>query len=142
MQELIKKNYIPVSYTHLDVYKRQGEECGVFGAYDMDGGDVAPSVYYGLFALQHRGQESCGIAVTDTYGERKVHSKKGLGLVNEVFDEESLQELKGNLGVGHVRYSTAGGSRAENAMPLVINYVKGILAIAHNGNLTLSLIHI
>ena len=113
-----------------------GEECGVFGAYDMDGGDVAPSVYYGLFALQHRGQESCGIAVTDTYGERKVHSKKGLGLVNEVFDEESLQELKGNLGVGHVRYSTAGASRAENAMPLVINYVKGILAIAHNGNLT------
>lgn len=100
------------------------------------GGDVAPSVYYGLFALQHRGQESCGIAVTDTYGERKVHFKKGLGLVNEVFDEESLQTLKGNLGVGHVRYSTAGGSKVENAMPLVINYVKGTLAIAHNGNLT------
>ena len=113
-----------------------GEECGVFGAYDMDGGDVAPSVYYGLFALQHRGQESCGIAVTDTYGERKVHSKKGLGLVNEVFDEEVLDSLKGNLGVGHVRYSTAGGTRVENAMPLVINYVKGTLAIAHNGNLT------
>ena len=113
-----------------------GEECGVFGAYDMDGGDVAPTVYYGLFALQHRGQESCGIAVTDTYGERKVRSKKGLGLVNEVFDEESLHSLHGNLGVGHVRYSTAGGSRAENAMPLVINYVKGVLAIAHNGNLT------
>lgn len=113
-----------------------GEECGVFGAYDMDGGDVAPSIYYGLFALQHRGQESCGIAVTDTYGERKIHSRKGLGLVNEVFDEESLQNLTGNLGVGHVRYSTAGGSRAENAMPLVINYVKGVLAIAHNGNLT------
>ena len=113
-----------------------GEECGVFGAYDMDGGDVAPSVYYGLFALQHRGQESCGIAVTETYGERKVHFKKGLGLVNEVFDEESLQTLKGNLGVGHVRYSTAGGSKVENAMPLVINYVKGTLAIAHNGNLT------
>ena len=113
-----------------------GEECGVFGAYDMDGGDVAPSIYYGLFALQHKGQESCGIAVTDTYGERKIHSRKGLGLVNEVFDEESLQNLTGNLGVGHVRYSTAGGSRAENAMPLVINYVKGVLAIAHNGNLT------
>ena len=113
-----------------------GEECGVFGAYDMDGGDVAPSVYYGLFALQHRGQESCGIAVTDTYGERKVLSRKGLGLVNEVFDEEALHTLKGNLGIGHVRYSTAGGSRAENAMPLVINYVKGTLAIAHNGNLT------
>ena len=88
-----------------------GEECGVFGAYDMDGGDVAPTVYYGLFALQHRGQESCGIAVTDTCGERKMRSKKGLGLVNEVFDEEALHALHGNLGVGHVRYSTAGGSR-------------------------------
>ena len=74
--------------------------------------------------------------MTDTRGERKVRSKKGLGLVNEVFDEESLHALHGNLGVGHVRYSTAGGSRAENAMPLVINYVKGVLAIAHNGNLT------
>ena len=113
-----------------------GEECGVFGAYDMDGGDVAPSVYYGLFALQHRGQESCGIAVTDTYGKRKVHFRKGLGLVNEVFDEEELGKLKGNLGVGHVRYSTAGGTRAENAQPLVLNYVKGTLVIAHNGNLT------
>uniref|UniRef100_UPI00359C53D3 amidophosphoribosyltransferase n=1 Tax=Faecalicatena contorta TaxID=39482 RepID=UPI00359C53D3 len=112
-----------------------GEECGVFGAYDMDGGNVAPSVYYGLFALQHRGQESCGIAVTDTYGQRRVLSKKGLGLVNDVFDEESLHDLKGNLGVGHVRYSTAGGTRVENAQPLVINYVKGTLAIAHNGNL-------
>ena len=112
-----------------------GEECGVFGAYDMDGGDVAASIYYGLFALQHRGQESCGIAVTDTYGQRKVLSKKGLGHVNDVFDEEALKELKGNLGVGHVRYSTAGGTRVENAQPLVINYVKGILAIAHNGNL-------
>ena len=113
-----------------------GEECGVFGAYDMSGGDVAPTIYYGLFALQHRGQESCGIAVTDTNGERKVHFKKGLGLVNEVFDSESLHALNGNLGVGHVRYSTAGASKAENAMPLVINYVKGVLAIAHNGNLT------
>lgn len=74
-----------------------GEECGVFGAYDMDGGDVAPSVYYGLFALQHRGQESCGIAVTDTYGKRKVHFRKGLGLVNEVFDEEELGKLKETL---------------------------------------------
>lgn len=112
-----------------------GEECGVFGAYDMDGGDVAPSIYYGLFALQHRGQESCGIAVTDTDGRRKVLSKKGLGHVDDVFTEESLEELKGNLGVGHVRYSTAGRTRVENAQPLVINYVKGTLAIAHNGNL-------
>lgn len=86
--------------------------------------------------MQHRGQESCGIAVTDTFGEQKVHFKKGLGLVNEVFDEEVLDNLDGNLGVGHVRYSTAGGSRAENAMPLVLKYVKGTLVIAHNGNLT------
>ena len=112
-----------------------GEECGVFGAYDMDGHDVAASIYYGVFALQHRGQESCGIAVTDTAGKRKVLSRKGLGHVNDVFDEEVLSELKGNLGVGHVRYSTAGGTRVENAQPLVINYVKGTLAIAHNGNL-------
>lgn len=112
-----------------------GEECGVFGAYDLDGKDVAASVYYGLFALQHRGQESCGIAVTDTFGKRKVLSKKGLGHVDDVFDKEALESLKGNLGVGHVRYSTAGGTRVENAQPLVINYVKGTLAIAHNGNL-------
>lgn len=112
-----------------------GEECGVFGAYDMDGGNVASDIYYGLFALQHRGQESCGIAVSDTYGKRRVLSKKGLGLVNEVFTEEELERLKGNLGVGHVRYSTAGASRVENAQPLVLNYVKGTLAIAHNGNL-------
>lgn len=112
-----------------------GEECGVFGAYDMDGGDVAASVYYGLFALQHRGQESCGIAVTDTYGKRRVLSKKGLGHVDDVFNAKALEGLKGNLGVGHVRYSTAGGTCVENAQPLVINYVKGTLAIAHNGNL-------
>lgn len=112
-----------------------GEECGVFGAYDMDGGDVAPSIYYGLFALQHRGQESCGIAVTDTSGQRKVLSQKGLGHVDDVFDREVLAKLQGNLGVGHVRYSTAGGTCVENAQPLVINYVKGTLAIAHNGNL-------
>lgn len=111
------------------------EECGVFGAYSRDGEEVAKDVYYGLFALQHRGQESCGIAVTDTKGIRKVHSKKGLGLVNEVFQEDSFDALTGDLGVGHVRYSTAGGSCVENAQPLVINYVKGTLAIAHNGNL-------
>ena len=69
-----------------------GEECGVFGAYDMKGRDVATSIYYGLFALQHRGQESCGIAVTDTYGKRRVLQKKGLGHINDVFHEEDLEE--------------------------------------------------
>lgn len=113
------------------------EECGVFGVYDFDGEDVVPSIYYGLFSLQHRGQESCGIAVSDTKGPvGKVLSYKGMGLVNEVFEPENLEKLKGNIGVGHVRYSTAGSSTRENAQPLVLNYVKGTLALAHNGNLT------
>jgi amidophosphoribosyltransferase len=112
------------------------EECGVFGAYDFDGGDVASTIYYGLFALQHRGQESCGIAVSDTEGPKgKVLSYKDMGLVNEVFNEENLGKLHGNIGVGHVRYSTAGSSVRENAQPLVLNYVKGTLGMAHNGNL-------
>ena len=112
------------------------EECGVFGMYDLDGGDVASTIYYGLFALQHRGQESCGIAVSDTEGPKgKVMCSKGMGLVNEVFDAEGLEKLKGNIGVGHVRYSTAGASNNQNVQPLVLNYVKGILMLAHNGNL-------
>ena len=112
------------------------EECGVFGAYDFDGEDVTSTIYYGLFALQHRGQESCGIAVSDTNGPKgKVMSYKDMGLVNEVFNPENLEKLKGNIGVGHVRYSTAGSSVRENAQPLVLNYVKGTLGMAHNGNL-------
>lgn len=112
------------------------EECGVFGIYDLDGNDIASSIYYGLFALQHRGQESCGIAVSDTGGPKgRVKSCKGMGLVNDVFQPESLEQLGGNIGVGHVRYSTAGASCMENTQPLVLNYVKGTLALAHNGNL-------
>lgn len=112
------------------------EECGVFGIYDLDGGDISSSIYYGLSALQHRGQESCGIAVSDTQGPKgRVHSCKGLGLVNEVFRESKLEELKGNIGVGHVRYATSGSTTVENAQPLVLNYIKGSLALAHNGNL-------
>ena len=111
------------------------EECGVFGIYDFDGGDVASSVYYGLLALQHRGQESCGIAVGDTDGPRKVTTHKGMGLVNEVFTPEILEGMHGDIAVGHTRYSTAGSSTRENAQPLVLNYIKGTLAVAHNGNL-------
>ena len=112
------------------------EECGVFGIYDFDGKDVASTIYYGLFALQHRGQESCGIAVSETNGPKgKVTSYKGMGLVNEVFAPENLESLHGDIGVGHTRYSTAGASTRENAQPLVLNYVKGTLALAHNGNL-------
>ena len=112
------------------------EECGVFGIYDFDGNDVASTIYYGLFALQHRGQESCGIAVSDTEGPKgKVSAYKGMGLCNEVFTPENLETMHGNIGVGHVRYSTAGSSTRENAQPLVLNYVKGTLGLAHNGNL-------
>lgn len=112
------------------------EECGVFGAYDFEGHDVASTVYYGLLALQHRGQESCGIAVSDTRGPKgKVLMHREMGLVNEAFLPEDLDKLKGDIGVGHVRYSTAGSSTRENAQPLVLNYVKGTLALAHNGNL-------
>ena len=112
------------------------EECGVFGMYDLDGNDVASTIYYGLFALQHRGQESCGIAVSDTEGPKgRVSTHKGMGLCNEVFTPDALESLHGNIGVGHVRYSTAGSSTRENAQPLVLNYIKGTLALAHNGNL-------
>ncbi|MFQ9638626.1 MAG: amidophosphoribosyltransferase, partial [Eisenbergiella sp.] len=89
-----------------------------------------------LLALQHRGQESCGIAVSDTSGPKgKVLSVKDMGLVNEAFNPDNLERLGGDIGVGHVRYSTAGSSTRENAQPLVLNYVKGTLALAHNGNL-------
>lgn len=112
------------------------EECGVFGAYDFEGQDVASTIYYGLLALQHRGQESCGIAVSDTKGPKgKVSSFRDMGLVNEAFSPETLEKLAGDIGVGHVRYSTAGSSTRENAQPLVLNYVKGTLGLAHNGNL-------
>lgn len=113
------------------------EECGVFGIYDINGGNVAHTVYYGLLSLQHRGQESCGIAVSDTAEPKgKVISQKGMGLVNEVFTGDAVDKLPGNIGIGHVRYSTAGSSTRENAQPLVLEYVKGTLALAHNGNLT------
>lgn len=118
------------------VFDELHEECGVIGIYDFDGNDVASSIYYGLFALQHRGQESCGIAVTDTQGPKgKVLSHKAMGLVNEAFTPDTLENLKGDIGVGHVRYSTAGSSTIANAQPLVLNYVKGALGLAHNGNL-------
>lgn len=119
-----------------DEEEKLGEECGVFGMYDLDGRDVAASIYYGLFSLQHRGQESCGIAVSRTDGPKRNSSAcKGMGLVNEVFDGEKLEKMRGDIGVGHVRYSTAGASTIENTQPLVLNYVKGTLSLAHNGNL-------
>lgn len=108
------------------------EECGVFGIYDPEGNPAA-TTYYGLVALQHRGQEGCGIAVNR---DRDIYHYKDVGLVNEVFNEEILGKLKGRMAIGHVRYSTAGGSARENVQPLVLRYIKGQLAISHNGNVT------
>ena len=142
MGDIIKKFDIIQLTEPEDIMKNEiedpklGEECGVFGMYDMDGADVASSIYYGLFSLQHRGQESCGIAVSRTDGPKRNSSVcKGMGLVNEVFNADNLGKMKGDIGVGHVRYSTAGASVAENTQPLVLNYIKGTLSLAHNGNL-------
>ena len=109
------------------------EECGVFGLYDFDGGNVAPYVAYGLVALQHRGQESCGIAITR---DREVAHYKDLGMVADVLSDKVLERLDGYMAIGHVRYSTHGSSTRENAQPLVMRYKKGTLSIAHNGNLS------
>lgn len=107
------------------------EECGVFGIYDADG-DCARSTYYGLFALQHRGQEACGIA---TVNDLELSCHKDQGLVGDIFSEADLDELNGTMAIGHVRYSTTGAGGRDNAQPLTLKYVKGSLAVAHNGNL-------
>ncbi len=116
--------------------ERIKEECGVFGIFNPDGTEAASTISYGLASLQHRAQESCGIAVCDTEGPKgNMNVHKGMGLVHEVLKEKNLAKLKGNLGVGHVRYSTTGAAVLHNAQPLVLNYIKGTLALAHNGNL-------
>lgn len=110
------------------------EECGVFGVIGKDQSQVAQTVYYGLYALQHRGQESCGIVVCD---DGVFYSRKDIGLVSEVFDAGALQSLpKGSMAVGHVRYGTTGGNTRNNCQPMEVNHQKGKLALAHNGNLS------
>ncbi|MGI6777570.1 MAG: amidophosphoribosyltransferase [Acetivibrionales bacterium] len=108
------------------------EECGVFGIYSNDNLDVALLSYYALYALQHRGQESAGIAVNDS---GTILHHKDMGLVPEVFNDVVLEHLEGKMAIGHVRYSTTGASLRENAQPMVIKYRNGQLALAHNGNL-------
>lgn len=109
------------------------EECGVFGIYAPQPGELAHSVYYGLFALQHRGQESCGIVVND---DGIFTSYKDVGLVNDVFTPDILAGLgKGSIAIGHVRYGTTGTDGRLNAQPIVVDHVKGRMALAHNGNL-------
>ena len=110
------------------------EECGVFGIFSPTPADVAGICYYGLYALQHRGQESCGIVVND---DGIFVSQKDLGLVSEVFTSESLSHLpKGKMAVGHVRYGTTGGTNRSNCQPIEVNHQKGHMALAHNGNLS------
>jgi amidophosphoribosyltransferase len=116
---------------HADIWDKVKEECGVFGVYGHP--EAAFLTFYGLHALQHRGQESGGIC-TSGQGEFRYH--RGMGLVKEVFDNERLQQLTGNMAIGHVRYSTSGESKLANAQPLVFKYREGDLALATNGNLT------
>ncbi len=109
------------------------EECGVFGVYSPVTNGVAATVYYGLFALQHRGQESCGIVVND---DGIFRTYKDLGLVNDVFTPEVIAGLgPGSMAIGHVRYGTTGGNERANSQPIVVNHIKGRMALAHNGNL-------
>lgn len=106
--------------------------CGVFGIYGP-GLDVARLTFYGLYALQHRGQESAGMAVADGW---RIDLHKGMGLVPEVFNDRVINDLRGHLAIGHVRYSTTGASHPVNAQPLVFHYGRGQIGLAHNGNLT------
>ena len=109
------------------------EECGVFGVYANSECDVASTTYYGLYALQHRGQESCGIVVND---DGLFRDYKDVGLVNDVFTPQVMNELGfGNMAVGHVRYGTTGNGGRINAQPIVVRHIKGSMALAHNGNL-------
>ena len=110
------------------------EECGVFGVYSTQSADLAGLAYYGLYALQHRGQESCGIVVND---DGVFSSHRDLGTVNDVFSREVLERFpKGTMAIGHVRYGTTGGNNRENCQPIVVNHQKGKLTLAHNGNLS------
>src|SRR5689334_22462543 len=105
--------------------------CGVFGVYGHP--NAAELTYYGLYALQHRGQESAGIVTCDG---KQFHAHKGMGLVSQVFSGEVLHEMAGNMAIGHTRYSTTGSSHLRNAQPLTVDCARGQIAIAHNGNLT------
>jgi len=110
------------------------EYCGVVGIYGNK--NASHLAYLALYALQHRGEESCGII---SYDKKLVSQQKGMGLVSDVFSGENLKKLKGRLAIGHVRYSTTGSSTIKNVQPLLINHKKGFIAVAHNGNLTNSL---
>jgi len=114
------------------IMEKQKEACGVFGIIDNDSLDVSLMTYYGLYSLQHRGQESAGIAVKN--GDT-ILCHKDMGLAHEVFNKVILNQLKGKIAIGHVRYSTTGASELQNAQPMVLRYRNGNMSLAHNGNL-------
>jgi len=115
------------------MFDKLREECGVFGIYTKENTDVSRYAYTALYALQHRGQESCGIAVND---RGIIGYKRGMGLVNEVFDKENLERLNGGkIAIGHVRYSVSGTNHHHNTLPLVVRHIKGPMALAYNGSL-------
>ena len=118
----------------MHAFDKLHEECGVFGIYLKDGKTgVVPAAYHALYALQHRGQESCGIAVNN---DGVIDCYKDVGLVNEVFTRDVLEKLhEGSMAVGHCRYGTTGTQSRGNAQPLLVNHLKGALALCHNGNL-------
>src|SRR5262245_21111927 len=119
----------PARRNHMQHYPRH--YCGVFGVYGHQ--NAAELTYYGLYALQHRGQESAGIVSCD---QRRFRVHRGMGLVSQIFNSEILQNLTGSMAVGHTRYSTTGSSHLRNAQPLTVDCARGQIAIAHNGNLT------
>ncbi|HTE19958.1 MAG TPA: amidophosphoribosyltransferase [Armatimonadota bacterium] len=127
---VVDADHLDAAYFDPDL-DRPHDECGVFGVY-APGAEIARLTYFGLFALQHRGQESAGIAVTD--GE-VIRCHKDMGLVSQVFDEPDLARLKGHIGIGHTRYSTTGSSILCNAQPIIVDTRFGPIAVAHNGNI-------
>lgn len=113
-------------------------ECGVFGAIATEWPtqiDIAQTVCLGLVALQHRGQESAGIVTSEGNGNRNFHIHKGMGMINNIFTDETIKKLKGNLGIGHTRYSTSAASEEVNCQPFVVHTIHGAIALAHNGEL-------
>ena len=128
MSEFIESNEVIIN--DQDKFK---DECGVFGILAADKDlDVASLTYYGLYALQHRGEESAGIVYSDGVS---LTCEKAMGLVSDVFDKEKISKMKGHAAIGHVRYSTTGSSEVKNAQPLLSKSKLGDIAIAHNGNL-------
>ena len=128
----MSEQHVPEDWILSDRPERPEEACGVFGVF-AEGEDVAHLAYFGLHALQHRGQESAGIAVADGHSLMVV---KNLGLVPQVFTESDLTSLQGHIALGHTRYSTTGASKKwENAQPMISSIGPNTIALAHNGNL-------